>query len=239
MHLLLDYRPALRDRTGVGEWVHQLALNLLHLKAAGDPAAAGLELTLWTSSWRDRPTPSALRELERRHLRRPQGACPAADLGLESPGLASHRGPDVSTLRRRALDDPSAAAGPFGAPGLHGLRPRFPGASGPHARRDAARLPETGARARGQSRPCGHDFGALEAADRGAAPRGPRQDCRVPARRAVLDRRAPAPAAGHRPGHSCLSARSSRARMFPSCWRRTGLSSNGSPRRRASSWRDS
>jgi hypothetical protein len=29
MHLLLDYRPALRDRTGVGEWVHQLALNLL------------------------------------------------------------------------------------------------------------------------------------------------------------------------------------------------------------------
>ncbi len=63
VHLLLDYRPALRDRTGVGEWVHQLALNLLNLKAAGDPAAAGLELTLWTSSWRDRPTPSALREL--------------------------------------------------------------------------------------------------------------------------------------------------------------------------------
>ena len=63
MHLLLDYRPALRDRTGVGEWVHQLALNLLSLKSAGDQAAAGLELTLWSSSWRDRPTPSALREL--------------------------------------------------------------------------------------------------------------------------------------------------------------------------------
>jgi glycosyltransferase involved in cell wall biosynthesis len=63
MHILLDYRPALRDRTGVGEWVHQLALHLLNLKAGGDPAAADLSLTLWSSSWRDRPTPSVLREL--------------------------------------------------------------------------------------------------------------------------------------------------------------------------------
>jgi glycosyltransferase involved in cell wall biosynthesis len=63
MSVLLDYRPALRDRTGVGEWVHQLAHHLLNLKAAGDPAAAGLDLTLWSSSWRDRPSPSALREL--------------------------------------------------------------------------------------------------------------------------------------------------------------------------------
>jgi len=64
MNLLLDYRPALRDRTGVGEWVHQLAINLLGLKAQGDPAAAGVALTLWSSSWRDRPAPSALRELD-------------------------------------------------------------------------------------------------------------------------------------------------------------------------------
>jgi len=63
MTLLLDYRPALRDRTGVGEWVHQLALNLLALKAEGDPAASLIALTLWSSSWRDRPDPSALREL--------------------------------------------------------------------------------------------------------------------------------------------------------------------------------
>ena len=63
MTLLLDYRPALRDRTGVGEWVHQLALNLLALKQEGDPAASQIELTLWSSSWRDRPAPSALREL--------------------------------------------------------------------------------------------------------------------------------------------------------------------------------
>jgi glycosyltransferase involved in cell wall biosynthesis len=63
MQLLLDYRPALRDRTGVGEWVHQLALHLLNLKSEGDAAAAGLELTLWSSSWRDRPTPAVRREL--------------------------------------------------------------------------------------------------------------------------------------------------------------------------------
>ncbi len=63
MNLLLDYRPALRDRTGVGEWVHQLALNLLNLKAEGDPAAERIALTLWSSSWRDRPAPSAVREL--------------------------------------------------------------------------------------------------------------------------------------------------------------------------------
>lgn len=63
MQLLIDYRPALRDRTGVGEWVHQLALNLLGLQAGGDRAAADLSLTLWSSSWRDRPRPSAIREL--------------------------------------------------------------------------------------------------------------------------------------------------------------------------------
>ena len=63
MKLLLDYRPALRDRTGVGEWVHELALSLLNLKAEGDPSAAGLALTLWSSSWRDRPAPDAVREL--------------------------------------------------------------------------------------------------------------------------------------------------------------------------------
>jgi glycosyltransferase involved in cell wall biosynthesis len=63
MHVLLDYRPALRDRTGVGEWVHQLALHLLGLKAAGDPAATAASLTLWSSSWRDRPSPAAVREL--------------------------------------------------------------------------------------------------------------------------------------------------------------------------------
>jgi glycosyltransferase involved in cell wall biosynthesis len=64
MKVLLDYRPALRDRTGVGEWVHQLAQHLLKLKSAAVPGTAGFELTLWTSSWRDRPTPESVAELE-------------------------------------------------------------------------------------------------------------------------------------------------------------------------------
>lgn len=48
MRILLDYRPALRQRTGVGEYVHHLAGALLHHLAAGD------ELTLFSSSWKDR-----------------------------------------------------------------------------------------------------------------------------------------------------------------------------------------
>lgn len=63
MRLFLDYRPALRVRTGVGEWVHQLARSLLRLRTANDPVAAGVHLTLFTSSWRDRPDSGALAEL--------------------------------------------------------------------------------------------------------------------------------------------------------------------------------
>ncbi len=48
MHILLDYRPALRDRTGVGEYAHELAHALAATAAPGD------RLTLFTSSWSDR-----------------------------------------------------------------------------------------------------------------------------------------------------------------------------------------
>ncbi len=52
MRVLLDYRPALKKRSGVGEYTHQLARALLALEA---PAADGtLELTLFSSSWNDR-----------------------------------------------------------------------------------------------------------------------------------------------------------------------------------------
>lgn len=50
MRILLDYRPALRARSGVGEYVHQLARHL----AADYP---GDSVTLFTTSWRDRPDP--------------------------------------------------------------------------------------------------------------------------------------------------------------------------------------
>jgi glycosyltransferase involved in cell wall biosynthesis len=52
VHLLLDYRPALTQRTGVGEYAHELAAALARTRRAGD------RLTLFTSSWADRPNPA-------------------------------------------------------------------------------------------------------------------------------------------------------------------------------------
>ncbi|MGE5245595.1 MAG: glycosyltransferase family 4 protein [Betaproteobacteria bacterium] len=52
VRVLLDYRPALKQRSGVGEYTHQMARALL---AAYGPAGDGtLELTLFSSSWKDR-----------------------------------------------------------------------------------------------------------------------------------------------------------------------------------------
>ena len=49
MRILVDYRPALRERTGVGEYIHQLvrAYTAAHIEE---------EVLLFTSSWRDRPS---------------------------------------------------------------------------------------------------------------------------------------------------------------------------------------
>jgi glycosyltransferase involved in cell wall biosynthesis len=48
----MDYRPALRERSGVGEYVYQLARALL--RAFPGPSERPLDLTLFTSSWKDR-----------------------------------------------------------------------------------------------------------------------------------------------------------------------------------------
>jgi glycosyltransferase involved in cell wall biosynthesis len=48
VHILLDYRPALRQRTGVGHYVHELASAVLRQLRPGE------RLTLFSSSWRDR-----------------------------------------------------------------------------------------------------------------------------------------------------------------------------------------
>ena len=47
MRIVIDYRPALRARTGVGEYIHQVAVALA--RQGGD------ELTVFSSSWKDRP----------------------------------------------------------------------------------------------------------------------------------------------------------------------------------------
>ena len=49
----MDYRAALRERSGVGEYTHQLAAALLRL-VRPNGSAPSLELALFSSSWRDR-----------------------------------------------------------------------------------------------------------------------------------------------------------------------------------------
>jgi len=48
VRIVIDYRPALRDRTGVGEYIHQVASGLA--RAGGD------SITVFSSSWKDRPS---------------------------------------------------------------------------------------------------------------------------------------------------------------------------------------
>lgn len=55
MRILVDYRPALRDRTGVGEYMHELV-------RAYAEAHAG-EVAVFTSSWKDRPPPGLASDL--------------------------------------------------------------------------------------------------------------------------------------------------------------------------------
>ncbi|MEO6214234.1 MAG: glycosyltransferase family 1 protein, partial [Vicinamibacterales bacterium] len=48
VRILLDYRPALRNRTGVGEFAHNMAAALARLGGTAD------RITLFSSSWKDR-----------------------------------------------------------------------------------------------------------------------------------------------------------------------------------------
>ncbi len=59
MRILVDYRPALRERTGVGEFVHELAKALCAPTGSGLPA----EIALFSSSWKDRPGPGLAAEM--------------------------------------------------------------------------------------------------------------------------------------------------------------------------------
>ena len=54
MRVLFDYRPALSERSGVGEYAHGVATSLLQ---AGRSGADALDLTLFSSSWKDRLDP--------------------------------------------------------------------------------------------------------------------------------------------------------------------------------------
>ena len=58
MRTLVDYRPALRSRTGVGEYVHELARALVRTRPATSPCED--ELCLFSSSWTDRLDPAVV-----------------------------------------------------------------------------------------------------------------------------------------------------------------------------------
>ena len=65
MRVLIDYRPALRERTGAGEYTHEVVKALVR---AIDPST--LDLTVFSSSWRDRlrlgPALSGVHTVDRR-----------------------------------------------------------------------------------------------------------------------------------------------------------------------------
>ena len=61
VRILVDYRPALRERTGVGEYVHELVRAYTSLPEARDD-----QVTLFTSSWKDRPNKNLARDLTAR-----------------------------------------------------------------------------------------------------------------------------------------------------------------------------
>jgi len=54
MRVLIDYRAALRERTGVGEYVHELVRSLV------ESAPPSERITIFSSSWRDRLDPDVL-----------------------------------------------------------------------------------------------------------------------------------------------------------------------------------
>lgn len=55
MRILVDYRPALRARTGVGEYIHELVRAYA--------AAHRDDMAVFTSSWKDRPPPGLAADL--------------------------------------------------------------------------------------------------------------------------------------------------------------------------------
>ncbi|HET7696728.1 MAG TPA: glycosyltransferase family 1 protein [Vicinamibacterales bacterium] len=72
MRILLDYRPALRERTGVGEYAHELAAALARRLQPPDA------LTLFSSSWKDRLAPARVAGAAQVDVRVPVGVLNAA-----------------------------------------------------------------------------------------------------------------------------------------------------------------
>jgi glycosyltransferase involved in cell wall biosynthesis len=83
----MDYRPALRQRTGVGEYVHGLAVALARRLAPDD------SLRLFSSSWKDRLAPAAVPGATQTDLRLPVQLLNLAWHRLEWPPVQWLAGP--------------------------------------------------------------------------------------------------------------------------------------------------
>ncbi len=84
VHVVVDYRPALRAKTGIGEYVHELS------RALAVSEGAERRLTLFSSSWADRVDPMVGREIPRAKVvdsRLPVGVLTWAWHRLEWPGI--------------------------------------------------------------------------------------------------------------------------------------------------------
>jgi glycosyltransferase involved in cell wall biosynthesis len=87
VRILLDYRPALRERTGVGQYVHELAA------AVQAQLTPGESLTLFSSSWKDRLPAGVIPGAGRIDVRIPVRVLNFAWHRLEWPPIEQFAGP--------------------------------------------------------------------------------------------------------------------------------------------------
>jgi glycosyltransferase involved in cell wall biosynthesis len=59
VRVLIDYRAALSERSGVGEYTHELTRALVSPERSGGEGGGPIDVSLFSSSWKDRVAPSA------------------------------------------------------------------------------------------------------------------------------------------------------------------------------------
>jgi glycosyltransferase involved in cell wall biosynthesis len=158
VRILMDYRPALRQRTGAGEYVHRLARALVPVLSAGDT------LTVFSSSWKDRLPPGAVEGARRIDARIPVTLLNLAWHRLEWPPAEWFAGAVDITQSMHPLLLPSRRGARFVT--IHDLyfldkpehtsaeiRRDYPALAGDHARRaDGVVVPSEYTRRRIQER---------------------------------------------------------------------------------------
>ncbi len=203
VRILVDYRPALRERTGVGEFVHELAKALSEQPGGDDRSPCS-------------PVPGRIGRIRLLHPqmpsvtdRRRQGSGSRAGVVVEPDGMAAGR-MVRRTMRRRAQPESVADSRAARRAGRDRSRPRFPSPSRTDERGDSPRLSGAGALAR-RARACGDRVVALcrRRSDARAAARSVAR-ARLPAGTAGVGRRGAPPRA--RPTAAAASTSCSWAR---------------------------